>query len=68
MNHVYFDKRRLYLAGVLSLLSNDSKYDVSIAHFKGDSRKPIIHIASPSNSITIRLIPVVSIYVRCCLL
>lgn len=70
MNHIYFDKRRLYLAGVATLLNNSlskskkspsSSYNLSVTHFKGDSRKPILQIVPPFSSVVVvRLIPVVS--------
>jgi hypothetical protein len=63
------------LAGLLNSLqslnkqrakSNGSQYTISVASFKGDSRKPIL-VVSPSpnpSGITVRLIPVVSVSLR----
>ena len=69
LNHAYFDKRRLYLAGLARYLGEQThddlakKYTLSFSWFKGDSRKPILEIA-PSTSfmksnIVVRLIPAV---------
>lgn len=80
LNHAYFDKRKLYLAAIAKALMRKSKsknqnsdgsscYKVSIAWFKGDSRKPILQVSPNSINkkmpqITVRIYPVVSKYVE----
>lgn len=69
LNHVYFIKRRLYLAVLAKHLAKQNnvdgqKYFSSFSWFKGDFRKPILEISPPANflksRITVRLIPTVS--------
>eukprot|EP01031_Cornospumella_fuschlensis_P027540 gene27540-33264_t len=73
LNHVYFDKRRLYLAGIWKTLQIAQKRlqggdnsaepvslysDIIPVLFKADERKPILHIRPPFPSpIVLRLIP-----------
>eukprot|EP01033_Poteriospumella_lacustris_P005404 gene5401-3849_t len=65
LNHVYFDKRALFLAGLRKTLEkankkNGEKYKVfSFEYLKGDVRKPVLSIVpSFSSSVVVRLIPV----------
>eukprot|EP00598_Pedospumella_elongata_P008983 CAMPEP_0184988058 /NCGR_PEP_ID=MMETSP1098-20130426/22768_1 /TAXON_ID=89044 /ORGANISM="Spumella elongata, Strain CCAP 955/1" /LENGTH=374 /DNA_ID=CAMNT_0027512721 /DNA_START=17 /DNA_END=1138 /DNA_ORIENTATION=- len=72
LNHVYFDKRKLYLLGLYNTLTKHNKEEdplfskISIAAFKGDLRKPILVLDAPfalkgcPNGFSIRLIPCVS--------
>eukprot|EP01038_Epipyxis_sp_PR26KG_P014271 gene14271-19147_t len=88
LNHIYFDKRTNYLAGICyNLLENHdapenlasnkkkkrkanlesfiSKYEVTIASFKGDARKTILiikpsAIVNLSSAIEVRIIPVLT--------
>lgn len=70
LNHSYFDKRSLYLAGIAKSLTDlnkthmehDKHYTVSVGTFKGDSRKPILIVSPTFNSygVSVRIIPVVS--------
>ena len=53
LNHIYFDKRSLYLAALAQVLVSTlgdtlSRDGVEVAYFKGDSRKPIL-VLKPSN-------------------
>lgn len=66
LNHVYFDKRSLFLAGLRKTLEkankkNGDKYKAfSFEYLKGDVRKPVLAIVpSFSSSVVVRLIPVV---------
>lgn len=66
LNHVYFDKRSLFLAGLRKTLEkankkNGEKYKAfSFEYLKGDVRKPVLSIVpSFSSSVVVRLIPVV---------
>ena len=62
LNHAYFDKRKLYVAGIASALKHKSAADLikstNFAFFQGDERKPII-IVKPQlknmQNITIRI-------------
>lgn len=66
LNHIYFDKRKLYLGMLCKKLRVsklvDEKSSVSYAFLKEDSRKPILLVRTPtkagSKSRTVRLIPV----------
>lgn len=71
LNHSYFDKRSLYLAGIAKSLADlnkarsseaDKHYTVTVGTFKGDSRKPILIVSPTFNSygVSVRIIPVVS--------
>ncbi len=69
LNHRYFDKRKLYLAALSKGLADEcsvsKRFDgMSLAAFKGDSRKPILVLTAPfklqGSDVTLRLIPVVS--------
>lgn len=58
LNHVYFDKRKLYLSVLLVNLKSSNLVDshlISLALFKGDERKPIIHIADKMKKYSIRI-------------
>ena len=70
LNHVYFDKRKLYLAVILKHLqssSSSSKFketvdmnSITVSFLKGDTRKPIITFKpNLKSSYVIRIIPVV---------
>ena len=64
LNHVYFDKRKLYLSVIATSLRNCLLLDtdsVRISYFKGDPRKPII-LAKPNfkTKYVVRIIPIVS--------
>ena len=72
LNHRYFDKRKLYLAALSKGLADEcsgsasKRLDgVSLAAFKGDSRKPILVLTAPfklqGSEVTMRLIPVVRV-------
>lgn len=63
LNHVYFDKRKLYLAVVLTHLMEHNPLPgskVQLSFFKGDSRKPIIVIVDEMRGYSIRIIFAVS--------
>lgn len=71
LNHVYFDKRALFLAGLRKTLEkankkNGEKYKVfSFEYLKGDVRKPVLSIVpSFSSSVVVRLIPVVRLFIH----
>lgn len=80
LNHSYFDKRKLYLAGLAASLKDlnkqrtdeNEKYDMTIALFKGDDRKPILNIKPKfeCGTFSVRIIPVVSLvfYFMWCLM
>lgn len=59
LNHIYFDKRKLYLSAIAEALSKDeSCNDISVSNFKGDSRKPILVIKPKfkrSKNLTLRI-------------
>lgn len=69
LNHVYFDKRKLYLGVIVKhLKSSSSKFkdtvdvsSINISFLKGDTRKPIITLKpNMKTSYVIRIIPAVS--------
>ena len=60
LNHVYFDKRRLYLGVLVTIIKNNSlclNDNVNISFLKGDIRKPIISFYSVKKKYHIRVIP-----------
>jgi hypothetical protein len=68
LNHVYFDKRKLYLGVILKhLLAATSRFNesvdrgsINVSFLKGDTRKPIITLKpNLKTSYVIRVIPVV---------
>jgi U3 small nucleolar RNA-associated protein 22 len=66
LNHRYFDKRKLYLAGLCRALVEDeqlglSAADMQFAAFKGDANKPLLLFPCPAAPhICVRLIPAVA--------
>ena len=68
LNHGYFHKRSLYLAGVCKVLKETKKGkeqpligDVTVLYFKGDTRKPILEVRPTfSSKVAIRIFPIVS--------
>ena len=64
LNHVYFDKRKLFLAVVLAHLTEHNPLPGSkplLSFFKGDSRKPIILLADEGRGYSIRVLFAVSV-------
>lgn len=65
LNHIYFDKRKLYLAVILKHLKSSFKdtidmSSVNVSFLKGDTRKPILTLKpNLKTSYVIRVIPVV---------
>ena len=60
LNHVYFDKRRLYLGVLVTIIKRNSLClddKVNISFLKGDVRKPIISFYSVKKKYHIRVIP-----------
>jgi U3 small nucleolar RNA-associated protein 22 len=59
LNHIYFDKRKLYLSAIAEALSKDETCNnISVCNLKGDSRKPILVIKpniKRSKNITVRI-------------
>ena len=70
LNHVYFDKRKLFLGVIMKQLKSSSKFkdtvdesSIVVSFLKGDTRKPIITLKpNLKTSYVIRIIPVVSIF------
>lgn len=65
LNHVYFDKKKLYLAYLAHFLSGKAHRDLiaadslHFAHFKGDERKPILQLTP---NLKMKHVPAVRIY------
>ena len=60
LNHIYFDKRKLYLAVLINALKNSDlvkkeNYLLQVGLFKGDERKPILVISSEDKKLSIQL-------------
>lgn len=69
MDYAYFNKRKLFLAGIRKTLEkcnlkfhdNQMYRDFSVHYFKCDERKPVIVLKTPfSDELSIRIIPVLS--------
>jgi hypothetical protein len=60
LNHIYFDKKKLFLSVVLVGLRKAvdlvSGYEITLAHLKGDSRKPILHLHDRQRNHSIRIL------------